>query len=106
MSLVRLSWIRAYAAGHTWLARILVFRWIMLWDPDPYTLERAHDHIRLAVDLDPKAPHTQAVLCWVQLWRKQGEAAIAAGWRAVDARSEQRRYPSFSRVCSGRVRTW
>jgi tetratricopeptide (TPR) repeat protein len=35
------------------------------------------------VDLDPKAPHTQAVLCWVQLWRKQGEAAIAAGWRAV-----------------------
>jgi tetratricopeptide (TPR) repeat protein len=23
------------------------------------------------------------VLCWVQLWRKQGEAAIAAGWRAV-----------------------
>jgi tetratricopeptide (TPR) repeat protein len=35
------------------------------------------------VDLDPNAPHTQAVLCWVQLWRKQGEAAIAAGWRAV-----------------------
>jgi tetratricopeptide (TPR) repeat protein len=35
------------------------------------------------VDLDPKAPHAQAVLCWVQLWRKQGEAAIAAGWRAV-----------------------
>jgi tetratricopeptide (TPR) repeat protein len=23
------------------------------------------------------------VLCWIQLWRKQGEAAIAAGWRAV-----------------------
>jgi tetratricopeptide (TPR) repeat protein len=23
------------------------------------------------------------VLCWVQLWRKQGGAAIAAGWRAV-----------------------
>jgi adenylate cyclase len=73
-----------YAAGHTWLARVLVFRWIMLWDPDPYTLERAYDHIRLAVDLDPKAPHTQAVLSWVRLWRKQGEAAIAAGWRAVD----------------------
>ena len=72
-----------YAAGHTWLARILVFRWVMLWDPNPETLERAYDHIRLAVDLDPKAPHTQAVLCWVQLWRKQGEAAIAAGWRAL-----------------------
>jgi adenylate cyclase len=72
-----------YAAGHTWLARVLVFRWIMIWDPNPKTLDRAYDHIRLAVDLDPKAPHTQAVLCWVQLWRKQGEAAIAAGWRAV-----------------------
>ena len=46
-------------------------------------LARAYDHIRLAVDLDPKAPHAQAVLCWVRLWRKQGEAAIAAGWRAV-----------------------
>src|SRR6202050_770641 len=44
----------AYAAGHTWLARVLVFRWIMLWDPNPETLERAYDHIRLAVDLDPK----------------------------------------------------
>jgi adenylate cyclase len=72
-----------YAVGHTWLARVLVFRWIMLWDPNPETLEGAYDHIRLAVDLDPKAPHAQAVLCWVQLWRKQGEAAIAAGWRAV-----------------------
>jgi adenylate cyclase len=73
----------ACATGHTWLARILVFRWVMLWDPNPETLEHAYDHIRLAVDLDPKAPHTQAVLCWVQLWRMQGEAAIAAGWRAV-----------------------
>ena len=72
-----------YAAAHTWLARVLVFRWITVLDPNPETLERAYDHIRLAVDLDPKAPHTQAVLCWVQLWRKQGEAAIAAGWRAV-----------------------
>jgi adenylate cyclase len=73
-----------YAAGHTWLARVLVFRWIMLWDPTPEALECAYDHIRQAVDLDPKGPLTQAVLCWVQLWRKQGEAAIAAGWRAVD----------------------
>jgi len=72
-----------YAAGHAWLARVLVFRWIMMLDPNPETLERAYDHIRLAVDLDSKGPHTQAVLCWVQLWRKQGEAAIAAGWRAV-----------------------
>jgi adenylate cyclase len=72
-----------YAAGHTWLARVLVFRWIMIWDSSPETLERAYDHIRIAADLDPNGPLTQAVLCWVQLWRKQGEASIAAGWRAV-----------------------
>jgi adenylate cyclase len=73
-----------YAAGHTWLARVLMFRWIVMMDPNPETLERAYDHVRVAVDLDPKGPLTQAVLCWVQLWRKQGQAAIAAGWRAVD----------------------
>jgi len=73
-----------YAASHAWLARVLVFRWIMMLDPNPETLERAYEHIRLAVDLDPKDPHTQGVLCWVQLWRKQGVASIAAGWRAVD----------------------
>jgi adenylate cyclase len=72
-----------YVAGHTWFARVLVFRWIMIWDSSPETLERAYDHIRIAADLDPQGPLTQAVLCWVQLWRKQGEAAIAAGWRAV-----------------------
>jgi adenylate cyclase len=72
-----------YAAAHTWLARVLMFRWAMLWDPNSETLGNAYNHIRAAVDLDPRAPHTQAVLCWVQLWRKQGEAAITAGWRAV-----------------------
>jgi TolB-like protein len=94
-----------YAAGHTWLARVLVFRWIMILDPNPETLERAYDHIRIAVDLDPKAPHTQAVLCWVQLWRKQGEAAIAAGWRAVDLdpnNADAYFFLSFALAVSGR----
>src|SRR5450755_3559181 len=94
-----------YAAAHTWLARVLVFRWIMILDPNPETLERAYDHIRLAVDLDPKAPHAQAVLCWVQLWRKQGEAAIAAGWRAVHLdpnNADAYFFLSFALAVSGR----
>ena len=77
----------------------------MLWDPNPETLARAYDHTRLAVDLDPKAPHAQAVLCWMQPWRKQGEAAIAAGWRAVQPRSEQCRclfFLSFALAVSER----
>ena len=94
-----------YAAGHIWLARVLVFRWIMVLEPSPQTLESAYDHIRLAVDLDPKAPHAQAVLCWVQLWRKQGEAAIAAGWRAVHLdpnNADAYFFLSFALAVSGR----
>jgi TolB-like protein len=94
-----------YAAGHIWLARVLVFRWIMILEPNPETLESAYDHIRLAVDLDPKAPHAQAVLCWVQLWRKQGEAAIAAGWRALHLdpnNADAYFFLSFALAVSGR----
>ena len=31
-----------YAAAHTWLARVLAFRWIMRWDP----LQKCHEHPR------------------------------------------------------------
>lgn len=73
----------AYPTAHVWLARTLVFQWIMLWDPRPKTLDQAFEHTRLAVDLDERLPMAHSMLCWVQLWRKQGEAAIAAGWRAI-----------------------
>lgn len=72
-----------YAAAHAWLARALVFEWIMYWNPRPDGIEDAHQHARLAVDLGPQLPQAHSILCWVQLWRKEGEAAIAAGWRAV-----------------------
>lgn len=72
-----------YAAAHAWLARALVFEWIMYWNPRPDGIEDAHEHARLAVDLGPRLPQAHSILCWVQLWRKEGEAAIAAGWRAV-----------------------
>jgi TolB-like protein/Tfp pilus assembly protein PilF len=72
-----------YAFAHAWFARALTFQWIFLWGSREETLERAFEHARTAVDLDPQLPFAHSVLCWVQLWRKQGEAAIAAGWRAV-----------------------
>ncbi len=72
-----------YAFAHAWLARTLAFQWIFLWDARAETLERAFEHARMAVDLDPQMPFAYSVLGWVQLWRKQGEASIAAGWRAV-----------------------
>ncbi|MDP1659631.1 MAG: hypothetical protein Q8L73_09820 [Methylotenera sp.] len=73
----------SYAAAHAWLARSLAFQWIFLWDPRDETLERAFEHARAAVDLDPQHPLAYSVLGWVQAWRRQGEAAIAAGRRAV-----------------------
>jgi len=72
-----------YAFAHAWLARVLTFCWAMLWDSREETLTRAFDHARMAVDLAPQLPYAHAVLCWLQIWRKQSEAAIAAGWRAV-----------------------
>lgn len=73
----------ADAAAHAWLARALVFSWLMYWDERPEALEHAYRHARLAIDLGPQLPQAYAVLCWVQLWRNQCGAAIAAGRHAV-----------------------
>jgi adenylate cyclase len=72
-----------YAPAHAWLARSIVFRWTMLWESQPETLERAFEHARTAVSLDERLPLAHSVLGWVQLWRKQGEASITAGQQAV-----------------------
>lgn len=94
-----------YAAAHAWLARALVFRWIMLWDPNPETLERAFEHARAAVELDPQMPLGYSILGWVQLWRGQSEPSIAAGWRAVTMdpnNADAHLFLSFALVAAGR----
>jgi adenylate cyclase len=72
-----------YAAAHAWLARTLVLQWIFLWDPREEMLEQAFEHARTAVDLDSQHPLAYSMLGWVQCWRRQGEASIAAGRQAV-----------------------
>jgi adenylate cyclase len=72
-----------YALAHAWLARALLNRWIFLWEPTAGTLQRAYEHARLALDLDDRLPFAHAVMCWVQLWRRDGEAAIASGRDAL-----------------------
>jgi adenylate cyclase len=74
---------RGYAAAHAWLARALAYQWIMLWSSDPATLEQAFEHARTAVRLDDRLPFAHSALGWVQLWRKEKEASIGEGWRAV-----------------------
>jgi adenylate cyclase len=72
-----------YAAAHAWLARALAYQWIMLWRTDQPALEEAFEHAHTAVRLDERLPFAHSALGWVQLWRKEKEAAIAEGWRAV-----------------------
>jgi adenylate cyclase len=72
-----------YAVAYAWLSRTLVCQWIFLWDDHDETLELAFKHAETSVDLDPLQPLAYLVLGWVQCWRKQGEASIAAGRRAV-----------------------
>lgn len=72
-----------YADAHAWLARALVCQWIFFWDPREEILKQAFEHARAAVDLDPQHPLAYSILSWVQCWRKQGGASIAAGRRAV-----------------------
>jgi adenylate cyclase len=62
---------------------VVILQWILLWEPAPETLERAYTHARLAVDLDEHLPYAHWAVCWTQLWRKQSEASIAAGRRAI-----------------------
>jgi adenylate cyclase len=72
-----------YAVAHAWLARTLICQWIFFWDSRDETLEQAFQRAQVAVDLDPLQPLGYMVLSWTQCWRKQGEASIAAGRRAV-----------------------
>jgi adenylate cyclase len=73
-----------YASAHAWLARTLVFQWVFFWDPRDEALELAFKHAQEAVDLDPQNSLAHAVLCWVQCWRRQGDASLAAGQRAIE----------------------
>jgi adenylate cyclase len=71
------------AAAHSWLARTYIRDWAFDWEHNPAMLETALTHARNAVEIDKRLPLAQAILGWVQLWRKQSDSALAAGHRAV-----------------------
>lgn len=73
-----------YAAAHAWLARSLVFDYVMRWASSTLeTVERARRHAQTAVELDGLLPFAHAIRCWVELWAKNGPTAIEAGRRAI-----------------------
>lgn len=73
----------AYASAHAWLARVLSCRWWCQYRTQVSTLEKAFESATTAVRLDEHLPLAQSMLGWVQLWRRQGDAAVTAGKAAV-----------------------
>lgn len=72
-----------YAVAHAWLARAMLFQWVMRWDAEPGLRERAFDHALKAGELNGKSPFVLAILGWAHLWCKQREPAIAACRQSV-----------------------
>ena len=73
----------SYAAAHAWLARAMLFQWIMRWDQDSSLRERAYEHAKQAVALNERLPYALALLGWAHLWNKQRDTSIAACRQAV-----------------------
>lgn len=73
-----------YAAAHAWLARSLMFQWIMRYTDDTATVfAQAFTHAKRAVSIDPLLSHAHAVLGWVHYWRKEAIAALNSVKNAV-----------------------
>jgi len=73
-----------YAAAHAWLARSHAFEHTMSWlAGSDEALAAADRHAHIAVRLDPLLPLAHTMVGWVELWRKNGEASLDAGQRAV-----------------------
>jgi len=72
-----------YAAVHAWLARVILYPWVMMWDNQSSALDLALSHARRAIELDPQSPYTLSILGWVQLWRRESEESISNCRQAV-----------------------
>lgn len=73
-----------YAAAHAWLARSLIYQWIMRLSEDTNnTFINAFAHAQRAIEIDPLLAHGYATLGWVHFWRKEAEAALTNVKKAV-----------------------
>ncbi|MDC9724498.1 MAG: hypothetical protein PSN44_01065 [Gammaproteobacteria bacterium] len=72
-----------YAAVHAWLARVIVYQWLMTWNTKHSNLDLALSHAQQSIELDPQSPYTMSILGWVQLWRQQGNESISQCRQAV-----------------------
>lgn len=94
-----------YAAAHAWLARSILFQWVMRWDLDANLKELAYDHAQKAVALNSHLPYALSILGWAHLWLKQRDPSISACRQAVALdpnNAEAQLFLSFSLSAAGR----
>ncbi len=73
-----------YAAAHAWMARSLMYEWIMrLADDTNVAFTNAFIHAKRAIEIDPLLSHGHAVLGWVYYWKKEAEQALVNVKKAV-----------------------
>jgi adenylate cyclase len=72
-----------YAAVQAWLARVIIFPWVMMWDSQSLALDLSQSHAQRAIELDPQSPYALSILGWVQLWQRESEESISNCRRAV-----------------------
>lgn len=66
----------SYAAAHAWLARTLLFQWVMKLDSDASLRDIAFNHAQKAVVLNGQLPYTLSILGWAHLWLKHRDPAL------------------------------
>ncbi len=73
-----------YAGAHAWLARSLMYEWIMrITDSTNTVFASAFVHAKRATEIDPLLAHGHAALGWVHYWHKEAEPALANVKKAV-----------------------
>lgn len=72
-----------YASAHAWLARTLLFLWVMRWDLDDTLKDQALEHAEKAVAINCNLPYAQSILGWAHLWHNRCHESIAACSKAV-----------------------
>ncbi len=72
-----------YASAHAWLARTLLFLWVMRWDSDVNLHHQALAHAKKAAEININLPYVQSILGWAHLWHRHKDESISACRQAV-----------------------
>src|SRR5262249_5317116 len=72
-----------YAEAYAGLGWTYCREWVLRWNADPQTLERANELAQNALALDDSLPIAHSLLSWVYGQKQQYDQAVAEGERAI-----------------------